>query len=297
MASLTLPRPRRRNLEQFLASIGVLEHDITAMHKMLWLEMQLRRHPTPSYRMFRKLGQMLQGLGPLDELEQRRQAELVRAFTLEFRNSRLVRPTNTAPPMPLAVFRRVLHELQSSDTGTLCARAALVIAWHTGAMPENLIALRWEWIRHTDDGMVLSLCNRARKMYTVPVREIADSDMCAVKAVREWAARSDAPVDSPAYVFPAWYWRKCVRSWTKQTHCQSFSKLLFKTLKSIGENDKGYSFISIRRAFVLRCRNNFGAVATTALAGYSDPRSAGLLLRSEPEWNQVTSELFDNMKS
>lgn len=261
----------------------------------MWLRSVIAEQPPPTFLRLYKYSMGLRTYGPPDKSERQLQNELLRAFILELRGSRLLRPPNApARAMPLDVFRKVMMALSpkrlgaAKEFGRNRLRAGLKMARAIGLKTSELSKLRRGWLAPHPDGMLLNYQDGNHRDRTLAIPRHNDELLCAVVELEAWL--SNAPDDPLAFVFPATDSLNNI-SWSDPTDTNIWSSSLRKVLLRLGE--RGYCWESIRRDFQKRSWDQLGPAATIYLAGYKVPTSLGHNLRREQNWSRIKSLLND----
>ena len=285
-----LPIYRELEFREYLTSIGVSDETVTAFHKIAWLQ---SIQEGPDARRWQSIYQYALGLaeiGPTDRKELARQAEIVRAFTLEM----LVHNKPRAPrrAMPPAVFKQLILS-GSVDTARPTERlssrrnlAGLKLAWNTGLAPAELCKIRRGWLHRDlkDGAYILAFKGQtARRTRTLFIPANEDPDLCAVVELDRWLAL--LPTDPAAFIFPKMH-RSYHLRYDAPMAGHAWGLVLKRLLRKVGQVGV-YDFHSIQRTVFVRIRSERGPAAALAASGFYDARSLDWKLRREPDWSRV----------
>lgn len=294
--SAGLSARRRAQFRKFLDDFGAEESSATAGLKITWLRSLLNEDPPPQFKVLYNYSRGLDDIGPSDEEELRRQAQLVSAFTLDLRKSRLLSPPGApAPAMPLSVFKRVLNTINVEHprrrfrfTGERL-RTGLKLTWAIGLSRLELSRLRSEWLSERVGGYLLRYRDGTHRDRDLAIPIDRDSSLCAATQIRVWLELLDHPDEG--FVFPEIGMDE-VRSWDEPIHPHTWGSGLGYVLRSIGLR-KRYCWESIRRTFQKRSRYALGEAATIYLSGYRVPTSLAHNLRREQDWSALRNAIND----
>lgn len=266
------------------------------MHKILWLQSIVNEKPPPTFSNLYRYSRCLEELGPLESRDE--QAEIVRAFVVQYRKSRSLRPPGVPhSSMTLSVMRHMMMELdplarkgdlRSPEISRARARTGFKIEWFTGVLREELNSIRCGWIIPHRDGYILDMHSRfPHRRRTLPIPRLDDKLLCPATEIAAWLKRS--PPSPESYLLPM------IDRPTQQIHWDSpvnnnyWSAALALLLNSIGE--PGYTLMTMRRSFLKRCLDQLGPVMTLYLSGLETAEQLRWTLRGEPDWPKAKSIL------
>ncbi|HET9392228.1 MAG TPA: hypothetical protein VFO29_01710 [Candidatus Rubrimentiphilum sp.] len=289
----------RKRFRQFLATHGVVDRQVNAMHKIAWLESFVDPDNGYAYHTLDNMARAIRQIGPNRKAELEEQHELVLAFLAQLKRSAHVKPPNDPSPLMLkSDFRQVLATFRPDTFFGSRARATHLLVWWTGLAEISLSQLKLGWIkpRRKLKGITLRwLPSHAHAYRQMAVPKSKDPTYCAVAAVEDWLRIAGAPTDPQAYVFPLTQGSARINTWYEPF--QEVNALvgvpLRLALAKIGHGHKGYNTTSIRRAHALRSLKELGPGLALYRSGFGEERSFRRLLRAEPDWNSLPPSLLD----
>jgi integrase len=267
-----LPPHRRGQFEQFLETRATSNAGVTAVEKIAWLT-HLVDTETVAFETIYAYARALINVGNADCPQAALDEETaIRAYVLTLRHDlRLRTPQHFAPPMPEAIFIRVIEELDKVKPGSgmyrLRAKTAYILSWNSGLHGRELCGLRGEQFIPCLSGYVLRH-RRGRTVYEIPLARAESSALCPIQTLETW--RSTRPCDGSGFLFP----RITRTSAPPQPMCVGALKgMLMRALRAIGEDAGHYSLISIARAYLVRLQEDARADAAYELSAYSSRSS------------------------
>lgn len=289
-----LPKYRAAEFRDFLHVHGCTDAGATAELKLEWL-LAIIKKGNNAFPTLEALASGLEAFGPPDLDVRIEQSQIVRGYIREIRRSRAFPP----PRRPMramgpSAFRQLVVELrrQSRQQHRITRkklRTALLLVWSTGLRVNELSAMRRKWL-HRQSGCWLISCHSLvpsrNRVLVVPRSK--DRLFCPATALTSWLCHVPEKPDS--YIFPHTN-TKGITSWRSPTSPSEWTTMMHRLLRRVGIGC-GYSFRSLRLAYLKRSLETQGEVVTFLLSGFSRPRDLKKTLRHEPNWSSQRS-LFD----
>jgi len=290
-----LPAKRRAEFEAFIGHLGVAHQNVSAAHKVAWLQKLLENEPR-CYNTLLAYCEGLEAYGPRDEAEIVRHRRILRGFVLERRRANRL-PSHTRPllPMPVTIFRRLLIWCDQQNANRRKKafinrlRVALLIGWHTGLVHTRLGSVRKGHVRWYKEGFCINyIPPQGGRSIQYAVPRTGEFGQLAYDALKKWLSRGNS--GAIAYVMP-WIRENGSIDWHKKAPRCFVADHLHYAKGALGESRPTCALGSIREAFIERVNNELGPVAAFYLAGNANPRSFRYFARHRLDWNVRSIDL------
>lgn len=254
-----LPDCQRRSFLKFLAANRCQKREATAALKMQWLLSLLRSGPQISWITFYVYSRRLADFGPNDEQQRANQAMLVNTFVMELQTSRAFRPPRAPEAMPHSIFGQLVTGFDGGPKHQRLARSRLQtllkLTWSSGIRLAEMSIMRRSSLQRRTHGYLLTVDSPypwARR--TLPISPLRDDSLCAVKALDSWL--ETLPDDDDTALFPQSDGFGVIPDPTVPFSKVEVAQTLRRCFVRLGLPP--YTFMSIRLAFLKRCRDRYG---------------------------------------
>lgn len=280
-----LPRNRLGAFEAFLAKHGVVAENATPELKVGWLLGVVNENPTPTWTTIQEYARGLERLGPSDDDERMRQAEIIRGLMISLRNQSIFPPSKPHFAMPRHLMEELVGRFHRTKPPEGLAsermRTQLKLAWATGIRLREMHAMRQNWLRRSANGYLLTI--RTGPLWTIrelPIPRLKQHSICAATELDHWLTR--LPRDPNGFVFLRT--SKAGKFYAENApFCRDvLTQQIRYHLRQMGHPRYGY--MSIRVSFLKRCREQLGDAAAFYLSGIKQYEKFMQSLRGEADF-------------
>jgi hypothetical protein len=279
----------RRRFRAYCRAQGMRASRAGLQEQIGWLISEIRKPHPPTHETLRKMAGALRNVGRGSEQERRERYRLVYDFVRKLQGGPDLSPPRVpSRAMPQDVFRRLIFALGPPHLARLRNRAVLLLAWWVGMAACRVFQLTRDNLSFGRDFVVIRwrpVGQYRERRAKIPLAK--DERLCLVRTLRQWIAAGN--IEEHQLLFPTLA-GQTISDKARAPNPNHIHYCIQRALARIGVAEH-YDYTSIRRAHAINLKA-VGEALRVYLCGYSDCAPLRRLLRAEPDWDEIPTNVI-----
>lgn len=195
--------PNEIRFRAFLAERGVLEDRVDVRDKIAWLDYSLASSTPPTFGALRYMAYDIRNFGANDAQNAHDYSVLLTLVRDAQGDERVAWSRPPSPAMPLQVLTKVISTLGDTfiDFRWKCE---FLFGWWAGFPPITIRRLTRATTAIAGDGSSLRVTWKpaTRRIRSILIPRARNPQICLIRALQDWFARSNIPDDPTVLLFP-----------------------------------------------------------------------------------------------